>query len=104
MYLFQTLLFTPIVLAASIITRHHSRAAAAYFLDNNPNGSTIIAMRISREDGTLSLPTRTSTGGKGMFGLDAPAANSTAAPAPGDKGVNQIQHNIKKDIHTDSMM
>ncbi|THV48729.1 hypothetical protein BGAL_0231g00120 [Botrytis galanthina] len=86
MYLFQTLLFTPIVLAASIITRHHSRDAAAYFLDNNPNGSTIIAMRISQEDGTLSLPTRTSTKGKGMFGLDAPAANSTAAPAPGDKG------------------
>ncbi|TGO45048.1 hypothetical protein BCON_0430g00050 [Botryotinia convoluta] len=85
MHLFQTSLLTPIVLAASIITRHHSRDAAAYFLDNNPNGSTIIAMKISREDGTLSLPTRTSTGGKGMLGLDAPAANSTAAPAPGFK-------------------
>ncbi|TGO22027.1 hypothetical protein BPAE_0187g00160 [Botrytis paeoniae] len=86
MYLFQTFLLTPIVLAASIITRHHSRDAAAYFLDNNPNGSTIVAMRISREDGTLSLPTRTSTGGKGMLGLDAPTANLTAAPAPGDNG------------------
>ncbi|TGO82746.1 hypothetical protein BPOR_0767g00050 [Botrytis porri] len=86
MYLFQTFLLTPIVLAASMITRHYSRDAAAYFLDNNPNGSTIIAMKISRENGTLSLPTRTSTGGKGMLGLIAPAANSTTAPAPGFQG------------------
>ncbi|TEY57669.1 hypothetical protein BOTCAL_0209g00080 [Botryotinia calthae] len=94
MYLFQTFLLTPIVLAASIITRHHSRDAAAYFLDNNPNGSSIIAMRISREDGTLSLPVRTSTGGKGMFGLNAPAANSTAAPAPGFKDTLFSQNSI----------
>lgn len=52
-------------------------------------------MSISREDGTLSLPVRTSTGGKGMFGLNAPAANSTAAPASGFRGVNQIQHSIE---------
>ncbi|KAF5870635.1 putative 3-carboxymuconate cyclase protein [Botrytis fragariae] len=94
MYFFQTFLLAPIVLAASIITRHHSRDAAAYFLDNNPNGSTIVAMSISREDGTLSLPTRTSTGGKGMLGLDAPAANSTAAPAPGDRDTLFSQNSI----------
>ncbi|KAF7916685.1 hypothetical protein EAE99_009578 [Botrytis elliptica] len=94
MHLFRTFLLTPIILAASIITRHHSRDAAAYFLDNNPNGSTIIAMRISREDGTLSLPTRTSTGGKGMLGLNAPAANSTVAPAPGDKDTLFSQNSI----------
>ncbi|KAF7945578.1 hypothetical protein EAE96_010345 [Botrytis aclada] len=94
MYLFRILLLTPIVLAASIITRHHSRDAAAYFLDNNPNGSTIIAMRVSREDGILSLPTRISTVGKGMFGLDAPAANSTAAPAPGSADTLFSQNSI----------
>ncbi|ESZ91748.1 hypothetical protein SBOR_7855 [Sclerotinia borealis F-4128] len=77
MHLFQPLFFTTLVLAAAIIPRHSSRDAAAYFLDNNPNGSSIIALKISHEDGTISSPIRTSTRGKGMFGLSNLAANST---------------------------
>ncbi|KAJ8061419.1 hypothetical protein OCU04_009240 [Sclerotinia nivalis] len=94
MHLFQPLLLTSIVLAAAISPRQHSRRAAAYFLDNNPNGSSIIAMEICREDGTLSSPVRTSTGGKGMLALNAPVANSTAAPAIGSQDTLFSQNSI----------
>lgn len=42
---------------------------AAYFLDNDPAGNFIIALKISPEDGTLSSPVRTSTAGTGLAGL-----------------------------------
>jgi hypothetical protein len=43
---------------------------AAYFLDNNPAGSSIITLKIS-DDGFLSSPTRISTGGVGLFGVNS---------------------------------
>ena len=48
---------------------HQSRAA--YFLDNDPAGNSIVALQISNSHGTLSNPVRTSTGGKGLTGLIA---------------------------------
>ncbi|KAK4464847.1 hypothetical protein QBC42DRAFT_344320 [Cladorrhinum samala] len=47
-----------------------SSSKALYFLDNNPAGSSIVALKIA-EDGTLSDPVRTSTGGSGSIGLTA---------------------------------
>jgi hypothetical protein len=43
---------------------------AAYFLDNNPAGSSIITLKIS-EDGLLSSPVRISTGGLGLYGKNS---------------------------------
>jgi len=43
---------------------------AAYFLDNNPAGSSIITLKIS-DDGFLSSPTRISTGGVGLYGVNS---------------------------------
>jgi hypothetical protein len=56
---------------------------AAYFLDNNPSGSSIISLKIA-SNGTLADPIRTSTGGIGMLGLSA-GPNATA-PAAGSAG------------------
>ncbi len=52
---------------------------AAYFLDNNPlnpKGNSIVSLKIG-EDGLLSSPVRTYTGGKGLFGLNS---NGNAGP------------------------
>lgn len=57
---------------------------AAYFLDNNPSGSSIVALRIG-SDGLLSNPVRTSTGGKGLYGLTASMTGD--APAAGGAGM-----------------
>jgi hypothetical protein len=59
----------------------HNPKAAAYFLDNNPAGSSIVALAIGA-DGQLSDPMRTATGGKGLYGLTA-GMNGSAAMAGG---------------------
>lgn len=46
----------------------NSTYQTAYFQDNDPAGSSVIALKISNVDGTLSNPVRTSTGGKGITG------------------------------------
>lgn len=40
---------------------------AAYFLDNNPGGASVVSLNIF-SNGTLSNPVRTSTGGNGSYG------------------------------------
>ena len=47
-----------------------------YFQDNDPAGNAIIALKISQEDGTLSSPVKTPTGGKGLAGLVAISQDS----------------------------
>ncbi|RDL38388.1 Uncharacterized protein BP5553_02728 [Venustampulla echinocandica] len=54
-------------LTAAIALGSWAGNRAAYFLDNNPAGSSIIALKISSKDGTLSDPMRVSTGGKGLY-------------------------------------
>ena len=78
----SSLILAPALVSAAAI---HSRSStgAAYFLDNNPAGSSIISLQIA-DDGTLSYPVRTSTGGKGMLALAAGA--NGAAPAAGTGG------------------
>lgn len=58
---------------ATPLSIHHKRDEsnrAAYFLDNDPAGSSIITLKIS-EDGFLSSPTRISTEGKGLYGVNS---------------------------------
>ncbi|KAI6879897.1 hypothetical protein KC360_g7647 [Hortaea werneckii] len=52
--------------------------SAAYFLDNNPNGSAIIALTVG-PDGLLKDPVRTSTGGYGAISV-----NPDGSPRPVD--------------------
>ncbi|XXH02956.1 hypothetical protein Hte_009346 [Hypoxylon texense] len=42
---------------------------ALYFLENNPSGANIVSLKISSRDGSLSDPTRISTGGSGLVGV-----------------------------------
>ncbi|KAL8706557.1 MAG: hypothetical protein Q9201_000430 [Fulgogasparrea decipioides] len=49
---------------------------AAYFQDNDPAGSSIVALEIEPRNGTLSSSVRTSTGGKGLAGLVAVSQDS----------------------------
>lgn len=69
-----TYLLLPQLVAAASLRSWGSPSAhgAAYFLDNSPAGSSIIALKIS-QDGKLSDPMRTSTGGKGLYALGASA-------------------------------
>ena len=79
---FSTLsLLLPALSAAAPLYGNPNPKAAAYFLDNNPSGSSIVALAIGA-DGKLSDPVRTSTGGKGLFGLTG-GTNGAAAMAEG---------------------
>ena len=49
---------------------------AAYFQDNDAAGNSLVALRISEYDGTLSNAVKTSTGGKGLAGLIAISQDS----------------------------
>lgn len=53
-----------LIVAGLVVGRHTPRAA--YFLDNNPSGATVVSLAIA-EDGTLHNPIRTSTGGVGAL-------------------------------------
>jgi hypothetical protein len=54
---------------------------AAYFLDNNPSGSSVVSLNIAN-NGTLSNPIRTSTGGVGSWGK----WNISEPPPPDNTG------------------
>jgi hypothetical protein len=74
---FKLLLATPLGIASAFPFRgpQDSRNRAAYFLENDPSGNSIVSLKIS-EDGTLSSPVRTSTGGSGLSGLVVPSQDS----------------------------
>lgn len=48
---------------------HNGAANAAYFLDNDPSGSSIVSLQIAN-NGQLSDPVRTSTDGYGAIGTN----------------------------------
>ncbi|KAH6665114.1 hypothetical protein B0J14DRAFT_522288, partial [Halenospora varia] len=83
MHVLTNLLF-PAIISAATLSIKASPNRALYFLDNNPTGASIVALKISNENGTLSNPIRTSTRGKGMYGLAAGANGAGAAPAGAD--------------------
>ncbi|KAL9137106.1 MAG: hypothetical protein Q9175_001675 [Cornicularia normoerica] len=55
---------------------YNSSYQTAYFQDMGPNGSYIVALKISDIDGTVSNPVLTSTGGYGVAGLIAVSQDS----------------------------
>ncbi len=67
------LLALPSAVLAGLLPRTGA-PQALYYLDNNPSGASIVSLKISTKDGTLSDPVRTSTSGIGMFGQTATGA------------------------------
>lgn len=67
MYILASLLIPSLASALAIGSRQDSCLRAAYILDNNPAGSNILSLQIG-QDGTLSHPVLTSTGGFGAWG------------------------------------
>jgi hypothetical protein len=45
-----------------------AKYGALYFLDNNPDGASIVAIKLEK-DGSLGSANRTPTGGKGLLGV-----------------------------------
>ncbi|KAH6714828.1 hypothetical protein DL95DRAFT_310985 [Leptodontidium sp. 2 PMI_412] len=80
-----SLLLAPVLVSAAVVSSRHWRddSRAAYFLDNNPAGSSVISLKIA-EDGTLSYPVRISTGGKGLLALTAGMNGAPAAAGGAD--------------------
>lgn len=75
-----------IALAApnSIAKRWDNSNRAIYTLSNDPNGAHILALALNQDNGQVSSPTLTSTGGKGLVGFNIGppfgAAGSNAGP------------------------
>ena len=63
--------------ALSLPKRGDTRKRAAYLLSNNGGGDNVLALSISVDDGTVSNPVLTFTGGNGLLGN---TANGTAVP------------------------
>ena len=95
MHALSLLLAPVLVSAAAINSRDSSRAA--YFLDNNPAGASIISLEIA-EDGTLSNPVRTSTGGTGLFALTAGTNGAPAAAGGADTLFTQDSVVVSNDV------
>lgn len=91
-----SLLLAPILVSAAAINSRDS-SRAAYFLDNNPAGSSIVSLQIA-EDGTLSSPVRTSTGGKGLFALTAGTNGAPAAAGGADTLFTQDSVVVSNDV------
>ncbi|KUJ20110.1 uncharacterized protein LY89DRAFT_682894 [Mollisia scopiformis] len=79
---FLSYLLVPQIVSALAITQRDTTNRAAYFLNDDPTGSSIVSLKISVQDGTVSDPILTSTGGKGLQALTA-SATAGVAPAPG---------------------
>jgi hypothetical protein len=66
---------------------YYDRARVAYFLDNNPHGSSIVSLQIDAE-GLLSNPTRTSTHGFGVIGTNTTGFPNAVDPLSSQGSVN----------------
>ena len=89
MHALTYLLVPALVSAAAIVPRDNPNKRAAYFLKNDPDGASIVAMKISVKDGTLSSPVLTPTGGKGLIGV---GASSTGGPPTSNMAGEELQH------------
>ena len=63
-------LLTLVPLVAATPYPQPGAAKAVYYLDSDPAGASIVALKVNN-DGTLADPVRTSTGGKGLIGNNA---------------------------------
>ncbi len=98
---FLTYFLVPQLVSAFAISQRDDRNRAAYFLDSNPSGSSIVPLKISTQDGTLSDPIRIPTGGKGLQGLTASATPGVApAPGGGDPFFSQDSVLVSEDVST----
>ena len=61
----NVVLASPLALQA----REDTRSRVAYVLGNKPEGNVVLSLAIDSDDGRLSSPVQTSTGGKGLIGL-----------------------------------
>ena len=75
---------------------------AAYFLDNDPAGDSIVALDIADADGKLSAPVRTPTGGKGLAGLVAVSQDSVVVSENYLFTINPGDHTISMFIIDDT--
>lgn len=98
---FLTYFLVPQLVSALAISQRDDRNRAAYFLDSNPSGASIVSLKINLQDGTLSDPIRIPTGGKGLQGLTA-SATPGGAPAPGggDPFFSQDSVLVSEDVST----
>lgn len=69
---FSSLFLAPVV-AAGVVPRNVG-PKAVYFLDNDPAGASVVALKADKK-GMLSDPVRISTGGKGMYMGSTPPAH-----------------------------
>ncbi|KAG0648291.1 hypothetical protein D0Z07_5393 [Hyphodiscus hymeniophilus] len=71
MHVLAYLIVPSLVSAAAIVRKDNPDNRAAYVLNVDPAGSSIVSLKVSVEDGSLSSPVFTPTGGKGLIGLTA---------------------------------
>ena len=85
-------LILPFVALAAARPRPYTPSAKAiYFLDSDPSGASVVSLKVGRS-GKIASPVRTSTGGKGLIGV-----NATGAPVGAGKfllGTVVCPHNI----------
>ncbi len=86
--------FAILVLASS--KHHYSGRRAAYCLDNNPAGCSIIASEISVADGTLSSPVKIATGGKGLHDFNATSGSTTEEDGLFSQGSVVVSEDVRR--------
>ena len=100
-FLYCTLIAS--ALAAPWHMNNHTRAI--YTLSNDPSGNNLLSLAISPTDGTVSSPVLTSTGGKGLRGLNVgPPFGAPGSPAGPDslfgQGAVSVSHNVRRTTHS----
>lgn len=91
MKVLQILGFTSLAAGAAVPAAAPLRAL--YFFENDPAGANIVSLKVSSKDGSLSDPVRTSTGGKGLIGV-----NNMGAQVAMGKPLNHIQTDPRRRI------
>ena len=72
----------------SIDKRRDNSDRAIYTLSNDPNGAHILALALNQDNGQVSSPTLTSTGGKGLVGFNIGPPFGTAGSNAGPDGLS----------------
>lgn len=101
MFSLSNLLFLSLASAAPWQGPGDSGVRAIYTLSNDPAGNNILSLALSQSNGTVSLPVLTSTGGKGLLGLNVgPPFGAPGSPAGPDalfsQGSVHVDQNVRK--------
>ena len=85
---FATCVSAALAAPGNIVKRSSDgRPRAIYTLSNEPSGSNILALSLDSGNGQVSSPTLTSTGGKGLLGLDIGPPFGTPGSTAGPDGL-----------------